>query len=1478
MSENIRLRTTPGGENKNINININQKFDFIEILSLKISQEDAYRRFCSEYGTIVGRVIVNQGIGVPNAKVSVFIPIDEVDKLDPEILGLYPYEVVTNKDSYGIPYNLLPNSNTGKDDCYTVVGTFPSKREIQDNGELSHIYCKYYKFSSTTNDSGDFMIFGVPVGEHFIHVDVDISDIGILSQKPYDSIKNGTDKNNFESNTKYKNRDKDPRPNQIKTVSPSSVSVIPFWGDSEQCNLGITRFDVDLGINITPSAIFMGSLMGDSDKHALNKKCRPRKKLGNMGEMTTGVGTIEMIRRTNGGGIENYTINGGNLIDEDGTWAFQVPMNLDYVITSEEGSLIPTKDGNKGIPTRGDYRFRIGMGISSEEGRLRTRAKHLIPHNPTKQSEVDYSFGPSTNKSSFTTLYWNKIYSIKNYISRVQPNKSVENKNFIGIKDVDEGDNNPYPFNKMDSNFNPLFLVICILVNIIANLIAVINSVLINTLNIVFTILNAVLSVICQVIKGIGVIVCLIPFTGKNCKNNFCIGCQDSGSCKCGEVLPYIPFITVKCDNKDYAPGGFAKPWPFKLGFEAAQKSIVSDDGDSGNADECYSPPEGAGISIIAAELPDSFLAGWPRCIATTLAEALNVFTFDFYNDWVNGNLYFFLFRYKLKKNGKDKFCDVDCGKSDSDNNCRRNFMLDSGTYAMPNGYKENTLKGNGVNTKGFVELRKGYIKKFDGNYYYAVFDDNTGFKMFATDMINLGSSSDFDWQGTPKIYNSLVSTTYNIPPLTDEIDDVTEEVDVSGFISPSPFPFGVDDKLIANISCFSVDTNQNSTSNIKRLCELSIGLDEDRTDEENGTPIDRKITNVDIENPFVRGLFTYVNSEDDNNGVVPLVLIDKNEYDYADENYNKFRGFTNNGVAVPIMQTANSYYFYFGLNAGKTALDKLKSNYFADCVREIKNQFYCVPLEIIEDSGDGDGSISINMVGGVEPFIYKWIGPTVIMDNVEVNYPLGDPDSDSISNLISGTYNAIVTDVNGNISDCTFIVPGPPSLFCSLDSTDTTQFNGGDGKVIISAQNGASPYMYNLYKVLDDGSNELIKNGTFNNTETVENLTSGVYEVEVTDTSSTVNSCTSISNIRQPEQLELTINYSDILCFNDLDGEAYAIITNSVNNPGSKGEYLWESIPAGYSSTAQSVSDLDGGQYKLTYTDDAGQTASGSFTIVKPPELILNVGEIKYSDKKGDDGYVVLIPMGGTPDYTLKIDGTDVSPDGGKFYIEGDTGTVKNNFTLIDSNNCDTNNNNYLVREPEDNLNTGNISVEDKLKIKYSNVNGSCTFNKETSPITQSLKIKVKDFKGGWGDTFTSYVQQPFKRAISPPDSLGIYNFILYYSDNNGATWVNTNVVESKEISTFNYSPLGYESEITVPDAFCRKNGSIAFGRQFRVELEDTSVVPSSTLPQYIPGINTVWCNGVVSIIDESEVPVPNGTTDSALCSVNMLIKTFSK
>ena len=87
-NRSIRLRTEPGSS-KNITVKIEQEFDTIDFLSLKITQDEAYRNFCSDYGVIAGRVIANDGFGVENAKISVFIPLSNEDAEDTVISSLY---------------------------------------------------------------------------------------------------------------------------------------------------------------------------------------------------------------------------------------------------------------------------------------------------------------------------------------------------------------------------------------------------------------------------------------------------------------------------------------------------------------------------------------------------------------------------------------------------------------------------------------------------------------------------------------------------------------------------------------------------------------------------------------------------------------------------------------------------------------------------------------------------------------------------------------------------------------------------------------------------------------------------------------------------------------------------------------------------------------------------------------------------------------------------------------------------------------------------------------------------------------------------------------------------------------------------------------------------------------------------------------------------------------------------------------------
>ena len=145
MQENnksYRVHTNVG-EDKYLNVNINQDIEQLEILSLKLDVDNFYKLHTSSYGCLVGRVLANKGVGIPNVKISMFIPVEAADLQNPIYKYLYPYTNTKSKNQDGIRYNLLPDVVSDK--CHQDVGTFPNKRLVLDDVNVIEVFDKYFK-------------------------------------------------------------------------------------------------------------------------------------------------------------------------------------------------------------------------------------------------------------------------------------------------------------------------------------------------------------------------------------------------------------------------------------------------------------------------------------------------------------------------------------------------------------------------------------------------------------------------------------------------------------------------------------------------------------------------------------------------------------------------------------------------------------------------------------------------------------------------------------------------------------------------------------------------------------------------------------------------------------------------------------------------------------------------------------------------------------------------------------------------------------------------------------------------------------------------------------------------------------------------------------------------------------------------------------------------------------------------------------
>lgn len=814
MSETNRSYRIKANVNEDtfIDVNLNQNIEVFEMLSLKIASENFYKLHTADYGCVAGRVVANGGVGVPNAKLSIFIAMDEETKADDVLSYLYPYNSSFDRNADGIRYNLLPEDKLTN--CHQNIGTFPSKRLVLDDDHVLEIFDKYYKFTTTTNVSGDYMIFGVPTGSQTLHMDLDISDIGdLLSQKPKDLLYKGYNSTMFENANMFKaDKTIDGLP-QVFTQT-ESVYVYPFWGEKSEMGeldssgVRITRKDINVDYKFEPTCVFIGSLITDEKSNGFTKRCIPTERMGKMDRITTGEGTIEMIRKTTDGSVESYTILGNQLIDGNGTWCYQIPMNLDYVTTDEYGNIVPTDDPNKGVPTRARVRFRFSLADFESDYQNSHLVKVLVPNNPHNiggDKDIDYVFGTNTSDNeegtlSFRDLFYNNVYTVKSYIPRLQHRNFDKEKRFSGIKAVNVNvGNNPIPYNNMRIDITFLFTLQCAIMHILIWIVKMVN----------------------KLISGI---YSLGDDLGSCCAGNAINlfssmrGCVTVGDGMCPDLEEW--YFAPGCKDESYKIPVGEKERNFwgKLvhGFldnyktEYEKKNPLEDalitrvfGGDEtsennvtgkGKSEDPYS------VEYQNSEETSNYcitnqMNHFIQCIEIALAQEYEVIQFDFYNDWINGLLYIprwfarirkkrtFLFGLIKTKEKLQACVEGNVGyQRKYVQQCALSYTKDSKgrytTLSTKNGChpkKDDKFKCHKKKGRKFYKIKSGYVRPEDTSrdqtvYYFKPCTiggsgyDTKNVKLFATDIVLLGSLSDRNVNGIPQSFKELVSSTYQMP------------------------------------------------------------------------------------------------------------------------------------------------------------------------------------------------------------------------------------------------------------------------------------------------------------------------------------------------------------------------------------------------------------------------------------------------------------------------------------------------------------------------------------------------------------------------------------------------------------------------------------------------------------------------------------------------------------------------------------------
>ena len=237
---------------------------------------------------------------------------------------------------------------------------------------------------------------------------------------------------------------------------------------------------------------------------------------------------------------------------------------------------------------------------------------------------------------------------------------------------------------------------------------------------------------------------------------------------------------------------------------------------------------------------------------------------------------------------------------------------------------------------------------------------------------------------------------------------------------------------------------------------------------------------------------------------------------------------------------------------------------------------------------------------------------------SITIDWDFNGSNMGSQENLGPGVYEVTVTDENGCTGSTSFTLIAEDSNL-SLDVTTVDALCGGTGSANLEITNGTEPYTTTI---------------SGNNTNELDALPAGIYEVIVTD----VNGCTAASSFTINEigsDIEITGTTTNPICTNN-SGSISLDITGGTGAVS----VLWED-----DSTDANRVGLIEGTYTVTATDENGCTGSTSFTLsTDESDLDLNLTLTDVSCNGGNDGSATTEIIGGTAPYTLTLDGTEVT------------------------------------------------------------------------------------------------------------------------------------------------------------------------------------------------------------------------------------------
>ncbi|MBL0102858.1 MAG: gliding motility-associated C-terminal domain-containing protein [Bacteroidetes bacterium] len=300
------------------------------------------------------------------------------------------------------------------------------------------------------------------------------------------------------------------------------------------------------------------------------------------------------------------------------------------------------------------------------------------------------------------------------------------------------------------------------------------------------------------------------------------------------------------------------------------------------------------------------------------------------------------------------------------------------------------------------------------------------------------------------------------------------------------------------------------------------------------------------------------------------------------------------------------------------------------------------LPATVSATCGATNGSASVAASGGTGGLTYNWIGQTGANTN-------------TLSNIGSGSYTVVVTDATGCSSSQTISVSSIGGATAMLQNSTNVSCNGGaNGSATISATGGTLPLTYSW-------------SPSGGNTNSAGGLEAGTYIVTVTDGTGCATSVNVL--ISEPNPLVVLGSSTPASCNGGADGT----ISLSVSGGQSPYSFVW----AGLSQVNPQLYNLPIGNYSVTVTDANGCVESAQIPVNSATPIALSIVSTDVNCNGAANGMASVTQSGGTPPYTYAW-----SPSGGNASTASNLSGGNYSITVTDANGC-ASIDNVVIDEP---------------------------------------------------------------------------------------------------------------------------------------------------------------------------------------------------